>query len=473
MAVAKSPAMPLYGKDAWSDERFLLLSWDAQGLFWRLAFLQWMEGSIPDDLEAVVDIVGKARQTRSLWPVMLKFFIPVPDSPGRLYNPITSGHREKMLEKRQQQEAGAASTNGKRWGNRTGDSTRGMRLGDARRIARHTPEEWETLLAAFHGFCAKCLDGPLEHLAKDHITPLALGGSDGIGNLQPLCQPCNLKKGGDCTDYRITFCGRLAIKNPSLELSLSDVEAIGNAVATCAPPARARAANAKDSDSLGSDSLQKQGNPPESSKVLTPQQEAVKRVFDALEEHTTGFLLPDGGRIAKWISTYGVDAVVSTIANEGIRGNLDGRNPSYLQQCVDSHVRRGNGGKTNGNRRSGYGAGLLLDATRKESADALFAECFRMTPRKEGEIDARAWFDARIAEIVGSGGSDDDLDAFAANLEAGIHGYIRKITEERTEPKFIMKGSNLFINHADFIDYKPLRRAPEPRRPEGPNGVVI
>lgn len=79
-------------------------------------------------------------------------------------------------------------------------------------------------------------------------------------------------------------------------------------------------------------------------RALTPQQLAVKQVEDALEARTSRFLLPEPGRIAKWIATHGIEIVLATIASEGDKGNLDGRNGSYLHTCIESAARRGTGG---------------------------------------------------------------------------------------------------------------------------------
>jgi 5-methylcytosine-specific restriction endonuclease McrA len=44
--------------------------------------------------------------------------------------------------------------------------------------------------------------GVVEDLTVDHIVPLALGGSNAIENIQPLCHDCNGIKGCETTDYR-------------------------------------------------------------------------------------------------------------------------------------------------------------------------------------------------------------------------------------------------------------------------------
>lgn len=57
----------------------------------------------------------------------------------------------------------------------------------------HTFGEWETLKAQFNWTCPACKEGDKE-LVRDHIIPLAKGGSDNIENIQPLCRSCNAKK---------------------------------------------------------------------------------------------------------------------------------------------------------------------------------------------------------------------------------------------------------------------------------------
>lgn len=69
----------------------------------------------------------------------------------------------------------------------------------ARRYARergaegsHTLKEWRELKTRFNYTCVGC--GEMKTLTKDHIVPLSEGGSDYIGNIQPMCRSCNSKK---------------------------------------------------------------------------------------------------------------------------------------------------------------------------------------------------------------------------------------------------------------------------------------
>jgi len=64
----------------------------------------------------------------------------------------------------------------------------------------HTEAEWRALCAAFGHRCAAC--GRKRRLTKDHVTPVISGGMDNISNLQPLCRPCNSRKGTRAIDYR-------------------------------------------------------------------------------------------------------------------------------------------------------------------------------------------------------------------------------------------------------------------------------
>jgi 5-methylcytosine-specific restriction endonuclease McrA len=83
--------------------------------------------------------------------------------------------------------------------------TRGQRMKEARRLGTHTNQEWAEMLTACGTRCLRCrreYDGIEVRLVKDHILPVYQGGSDAIGNLQPLCAECNSQKGPEAKDFR-------------------------------------------------------------------------------------------------------------------------------------------------------------------------------------------------------------------------------------------------------------------------------
>jgi 5-methylcytosine-specific restriction endonuclease McrA len=62
--------------------------------------------------------------------------------------------------------------------------------------------EWRALVEACGGRCLACGVAKPEDLTVDHVVPLALGGSNIIENIQPLCTVCNGIKGSEVIDYR-------------------------------------------------------------------------------------------------------------------------------------------------------------------------------------------------------------------------------------------------------------------------------
>lgn len=50
-------------------------------------------------------------------------------------------------------------------------------------------------------YCVCCLSSD-HHLTKDHILEICFGGSDSIGNLQPLCRKCNSSRRTGMRDLR-------------------------------------------------------------------------------------------------------------------------------------------------------------------------------------------------------------------------------------------------------------------------------
>jgi len=107
MTVEKSPAMPVYVKDIFTDERFRALSLAEQGLYFWLLSHQWLEGSIPNDRNFVLRLTGQP-SARRLWDAVIQFFPAHPTEPNRLANPKLEVVRAEMLEhRRRRAEAGA------------------------------------------------------------------------------------------------------------------------------------------------------------------------------------------------------------------------------------------------------------------------------------------------------------------------------------------------------------------------------
>lgn len=97
----------------------------------------------------------------------------------------------------------------------SGDRRR-VRLSHARYHATHTDGEWQNLLDEFEECCVCCgravwqgngwprgyeRASHCRELHKDHVVPIYMGGSDGIENIQPLCDECNCGKGPETRNY--------------------------------------------------------------------------------------------------------------------------------------------------------------------------------------------------------------------------------------------------------------------------------
>jgi 5-methylcytosine-specific restriction endonuclease McrA len=57
-----------------------------------------------------------------------------------------------------------------------------------------TAAQWEEIKAAYGHRCVYC-GRTMQRLTKDHIVPLAKGGTHTFSNIVPACQSCNSKKG--------------------------------------------------------------------------------------------------------------------------------------------------------------------------------------------------------------------------------------------------------------------------------------
>jgi hypothetical protein len=80
---------------------------------------------------------------------------------------------------------------------------RARKIGDGGKI---TPTEWNELKERYNYTCLCCKRREPEiRLSLDHVKPLVIGGSNTIGNAQPLCRPCNSRKGRKEIDYRVSY----------------------------------------------------------------------------------------------------------------------------------------------------------------------------------------------------------------------------------------------------------------------------
>lgn len=65
---------------------------------------------------------------------------------------------------------------------------------------RFTEKQWLNLCKKYGNKCLRC--NKKRKLTPDHVIPVSKGGTSNIGNIQPLCQPCNSTKNAKSTDYR-------------------------------------------------------------------------------------------------------------------------------------------------------------------------------------------------------------------------------------------------------------------------------
>ena len=63
-----------------------------------------------------------------------------------------------------------------------------------------TLKEWKNLCNKWKDTCLSC--GRIGKLSIDHVIPVSKGGNNSIWNIQPLCMPCNSKKGTKIIDFR-------------------------------------------------------------------------------------------------------------------------------------------------------------------------------------------------------------------------------------------------------------------------------
>jgi 5-methylcytosine-specific restriction endonuclease McrA len=80
---------------------------------------------------------------------------------------------------------------------------------ESKAVGCHSITEWNEVLQKYGNRCLRCKiraqDTFRGKLTRDHVVPLASGGTDFASNLQPLCQRCNSWKGNREIDFRPSF----------------------------------------------------------------------------------------------------------------------------------------------------------------------------------------------------------------------------------------------------------------------------
>jgi hypothetical protein len=97
----------------------------------------------------------------------------------------------------------------KKWGEDNPEKVSQAKANNSRkrRAARHaspgsfTAEEFRALCERYGNRCLACGDTETA-LQADRVVPLTRGGTDDLGNIQPLCGTCNRKKSVGIIDYR-------------------------------------------------------------------------------------------------------------------------------------------------------------------------------------------------------------------------------------------------------------------------------
>jgi uncharacterized protein YdaU (DUF1376 family) len=182
------------------------LTTEQHGAYLLLLMACWKgDGKVPnnDDSLSAITRLSKPRW-RAHKATILRFFQIADDFITHERVTTERARAVEISEARSKAGSGGATT---KWGKtKTREEldienrkNRSERLANARRLATHTPAEWQALVEVCGSHCLRC--GAPEY-CKDHIVPIYQGGSDGIENLQPLCRSCNSAKGPDNADLR-------------------------------------------------------------------------------------------------------------------------------------------------------------------------------------------------------------------------------------------------------------------------------
>jgi uncharacterized protein YdaU (DUF1376 family) len=311
--------LPLYVADYLGDT--MHLTGPEHGAYLLLLMHYWRNGPLPDDDRKLAHI---ARTEAGLWKeigVTIREFFTVGDD-GLLHQKRMDWELRRWADiSSKRSNAGKLGGAGKHRSHPTDDRPatervrrpydsqtkeqnsllRARRLAEARARGTHTEEEWLALLQTCQYRCLKCgADKP----GKDHIVSLYLGGSDAIGNLQPLCLSCNASKGPDTTDLRPP---KWWITQPNFKQAESKPEPIAEPIAKqlpevcsdfAAPPVQVQK---KDTSLSSKSSTPREGKPPETGQDLPPPTDHLELILrESLEiaeaAHKAGLMSQERGR---------------------------------------------------------------------------------------------------------------------------------------------------------------------------------
>lgn len=190
--------MPLSIGDYLADTSHLNTT--QHGAYLLMLMHYWRKGPLPNDPAMLANI---AKLSADDWKisagVLIGFFTLADD--GLLHQNRSDIERAKAMGQKRRGKAGAAAKWGISDSQSEGKVMRSQRMAEARLKGTHTSEEWVLLQAFCRHQCVRC-DASNVELVKDHIIPVYQGGSDGIDNIQPLCRPCNARKGPEAKDFR-------------------------------------------------------------------------------------------------------------------------------------------------------------------------------------------------------------------------------------------------------------------------------
>lgn len=236
------PFLQFYTADWRGDPRVRACSFAARGLWIEMMAL--MHEADPyghlmiadrritekDAVDLAVHAGGKTAETRRLLAELKEKGVYSVADDGTIFS-------RRMV--RDEERRAANYTNGLKggvaWAPRDG-LTRKEREARARALGTHTAAQWATLRGLCGERCVACgkpeydLHGGI--VCKDHILPISLGGSDHISNLQPVCRPCNTKRGDGCVDLRpeaaIAWSKSQPGYNPGVQPGIEPLRAIAS-----------------------------------------------------------------------------------------------------------------------------------------------------------------------------------------------------------------------------------------------------